>query len=105
LCIIQELESRKRAPLYQKKQEEEAKAAAEKAKAAEERAAEAEARCKEARVRSTAPLNLTAPCSAVARLMLTMPFAQVMMTTVAERGTGACVLAQPLMLHTHPSGD
>lgn len=53
----QELESRKRAPLYQKKQEEEAKAAAEKAKAAEEQAAEAEARCKEARVRLRRPLS------------------------------------------------
>jgi hypothetical protein len=54
-CNAQELESRKRAPLYQKKQEEEAKAAAEKAKAAEERAADAEARCKEARVRGALP--------------------------------------------------
>lgn len=52
---VQELESRKRAPLYQKKQEEEAKAAAEKAKAAEERAADAESHCKEARVSSANP--------------------------------------------------
>lgn len=45
----QELESRKRAPLYQKKQEEELKASVEKAQECECRAVEAEMRCKEAR--------------------------------------------------------
>ena len=47
----QDLESRKRAPLYQKKQEEELKAATDKAAEAEVRAGEAELRCKEAKVR------------------------------------------------------
>ncbi len=46
----QDLESRKRAPLYQKKQEEELKAAQDKAAEAEIRACEAELKCKEARV-------------------------------------------------------
>ncbi|GIL95335.1 hypothetical protein Vretimale_1382 [Volvox reticuliferus] len=46
---VQELESRKRAPLYQKKQEEELKAAVEKAKECEVRALEAELRSKELR--------------------------------------------------------
>lgn len=45
-----DLEKRKRAPLYQKKQEEELKAAVDKAADAEVRAAEAEARYKEAKV-------------------------------------------------------
>lgn len=48
---VADLEKRKRAPLYQKKQEEELKAAMDKATEAEARAAEAEARCKEAKVR------------------------------------------------------
>lgn len=47
---IHDLETRKRAPLYQKKQEEELKAAVEKAQDAEIRAAEAELKCKEAKV-------------------------------------------------------
>ena len=47
----QDLESRKRAPLYQKKQEEELKAAQDKAAEAEIRAGEAELKYKEARVR------------------------------------------------------
>lgn len=46
----QDLESRKRAPLYQKKQEEELKAAQDKAAEAEIRAGEAELKYKEARV-------------------------------------------------------
>ena len=45
-----DLESRKRAPLYQKKQEEELRAAVEKAQECEIRAQEAELRCKEAKV-------------------------------------------------------
>lgn len=48
--IIQDLESRKRAPLYQKKQEDELKAAQDKAAEAEIRAGEAELRHKEAKV-------------------------------------------------------
>jgi hypothetical protein len=48
---IHDLETRKRAPLYQKRQEEELKAAIEKAQEADARAAEAELKCKEARVR------------------------------------------------------
>jgi len=44
------LESRKRAPLYQKKQEEELKAAVDKAQECEIRAAEAELNYKEAKV-------------------------------------------------------
>ena len=48
--IWQDLESRKRAPLYQKKQEEELKAAQDKAAEAEIRAGEAELKYKEARV-------------------------------------------------------
>ena len=47
----QDLETRKRAPLYQKKQEEELRAAAEKAAEAELRAQDAELRCKEAKAR------------------------------------------------------
>lgn len=47
---VTDLEKRKRAPLYQKKQEEELKAAVDKATEAEARAAEAEMRCKEAKV-------------------------------------------------------
>jgi hypothetical protein len=50
-AFLQDLESRKRAPLYQKKQEEELKAAQDKAAEAEVRAGEAELKCKEARVR------------------------------------------------------
>ena len=46
----QDLETRKRAPLYQKKQEEELRAAGEKAAEAGLRAQEAELRCKEAKV-------------------------------------------------------
>jgi hypothetical protein len=53
-CCPQDLESRKRAPLYQKKQEEELKAATDKAAEAEVRAGEAELRCKEAKVRRRA---------------------------------------------------
>ena len=47
----QDLESRKRAPLYQKRQEEELKAAVDKGAEAEVRAGEAELKCKEAKVR------------------------------------------------------
>ena len=47
---IADLESRKRAPLYQKKQEEELKAAIEKAQECEIRAVEAEIKYKEAKV-------------------------------------------------------
>lgn len=47
---VKDLESRKRAPLYQKKQEEELKAASEKAQEAEARAQEAEIKFKEAKV-------------------------------------------------------
>ena len=47
---IQDLESRKRAPLYQKKQEEELRAQTEKAQEAEIRAQEAELKFKEAKV-------------------------------------------------------
>ena len=46
----QDLESRKRAPLYQKRQEEELKAAVDKGAEAEVRAGEAELKCKEAKV-------------------------------------------------------
>ena len=48
---ISDLESRKRAPLYQKKQEEELRAANEKAQEADIRAQEAELKYKEAKVR------------------------------------------------------
>lgn len=47
---ISDLESRKRAPLYQKKQEEELRAATEKAQEAEARAKDAELKSKEAKV-------------------------------------------------------
>lgn len=47
---MHDLESRKRAPLYQKKQEEELKAAVDKAVEAETRAHEAELRLKESKV-------------------------------------------------------
>lgn len=47
---IADLESRKRAPLYQKKQEEELKAATEKAQECEIRAVDAELKYKEAKV-------------------------------------------------------
>lgn len=47
---MHDLESRKRAPLYQKKQEEELKAAIEKAQEADLRAQAAELHCKEAKV-------------------------------------------------------
>ena len=47
---IADLESRKRAPLYQKKQEEELKAAVEKAQECEIRAVDAEIKYKEAKV-------------------------------------------------------
>jgi len=47
---IHDLETRKRAPLYQKKQEEELRAATEKAQEAEGRAQDAEAKFKEAKV-------------------------------------------------------
>jgi hypothetical protein len=47
---VHDLESRKRAPLYQKKQEEELRAATEKAVEADLRATEAELRTKEAKV-------------------------------------------------------
>ncbi len=49
---VHDLESRKRAPLYQKKQEEELRAANEKAAEDEARAQEAEAKCRDAKVRS-----------------------------------------------------
>ncbi len=49
LCL-QDLETRKRAPLYQKKQEEELKAACDKAIEAEVRAGEAEIAAREAKV-------------------------------------------------------
>lgn len=49
---VHDLESRKRAPLYQKKQEEELKAAVDKAIEAETRAHEAELRAKEHKVGS-----------------------------------------------------
>ena len=49
---IADLESRKRAPLYQKKQEEELKAAIEKAQECEIRAVDAEIKYKEAKVHS-----------------------------------------------------
>ena len=49
---IADLESRKRAPLYQKKQEEELKAATEKAQECEIRAVDAEIKYKEAKVLS-----------------------------------------------------
>jgi centromeric protein E len=47
---VADLESRKRPPLYQKKQEEELKAAVEKAQEAEVRAQDAEIKAKEAKV-------------------------------------------------------
>jgi hypothetical protein len=50
----QDLESRKRAPLYQKKQEDELRAANEKAQEAEIRAQEAELRAKEVKARAGA---------------------------------------------------
>jgi hypothetical protein len=50
-CSAQDLETRKRAPLYQKKQEEEMRAASDKAAEAELRAQEAEIKYKEAKVR------------------------------------------------------
>ena len=62
---IHDLETRKRAPLYQKKQEEELRAATEKAQEAEVRALEAEARAKEAKVGIVRYPN---PC----RLMLSL---------------------------------
>lgn len=49
---ISDLESRKRAPLYQKKQEEELRAATEKAQEAELRAQDAELKHKEAKASS-----------------------------------------------------
>jgi hypothetical protein len=51
---VHDLESRKRAPLYQKRQEEELRAALEKATEADARAHEAEMRAKEAKVRGRA---------------------------------------------------
>ena len=48
--LLQDLEARKRAPLYQKKQEEEMRAVAEKAAEADIRAQEAEIKFKEAKV-------------------------------------------------------
>ena len=56
---IRDLESRKRAPLYQKKQEEELRAVTEKAQEAETRAHEAETRFKEAKVWSQYPVCTT----------------------------------------------
>ena len=47
---IHDLETRKRAPLYQKRQEEELRAALEKAQEADARAQDAETRAKEAKV-------------------------------------------------------
>ena len=49
---IHDLETRKRAPLYQKRQEEELRAALQKGQEAEGRAQEAEAKAKEAKVAS-----------------------------------------------------
>jgi hypothetical protein len=49
---VRDLESRKRAPLYQKKQEAELQAALDKATEAEARASEAEIRMREAKVGS-----------------------------------------------------
>lgn len=57
---MQELESRKRAPLYQKKQEEELKAAVEKAQECEVRAIEAELRAKQAAAETEAAQKLLA---------------------------------------------
>ena len=53
---LQDLEARKRAPLYQKKQEEEMRAVSEKAAEADIRAQEAEIKFKEAKV-STRPFT------------------------------------------------
>jgi hypothetical protein len=51
----QDLESRKRAPLYQKRQEDELRATVEKAQEAEIRAQDAELRAKEIKVRRCPP--------------------------------------------------
>ncbi len=58
---LQDLETRKRAPLYQKKQEEELKAAVDKAQECEIRATEAELKYKEAKV-GAAGLQLVLGC-------------------------------------------
>lgn len=58
---VADLESRKRAPLYQKRQEEELAAAVARAAEAEERAAAAEARAKDAKVPGGLATRL--PCS------------------------------------------
>ena len=60
--LPQDLEARKRAPLYQKKQEEEMRAVAEKAAEADIRAQEAEIKFKEAKVtRVLVPHALSIP--------------------------------------------
>ena len=60
---IADLESRKRAPLYQKKQEEELKAAIEKAQECEIRTADAEIKYKEAKASLHSPAHLLyGPC-------------------------------------------
>ena len=56
---VTDLESRKRAPLYQKKQEEELRAVTEKAQEAEARAQEAEMKAKEAKVWTTCSSDKT----------------------------------------------
>lgn len=58
---MHDLESRKRAPLYQKRQEEELRAALEKATEADARAHEAEMRAKEAKVRGRAWVQTHTP--------------------------------------------
>jgi len=68
---ISDLESRKRAPLYQKKQEEELRAVTEKAHEAEVRAQEAEAKFKEAKVPfSPPPPSTTTPLWTSSRLRI-----------------------------------
>ena len=61
---IHDLETRKRAPLYQKRQEEELRAALEKGAEADARAQDAETRAKEAKVTR----GLCAACAAMCRL-------------------------------------
>ena len=62
---VHDLETRKRAPLYQKKQEEELRAAMDKASDAEARAVDADARAKEAKVQKTMLSSRTRPCSII----------------------------------------
>lgn len=63
-AMPQDLETRKRAPLYQKKQEEEMRAVAEKAAEADIRAQEAEIKFKEAKVSPSLPPSLRFQASA-----------------------------------------